>query len=1540
MKKLLILCALFCLISFSLSNIYAQQSCPNVADYSYMPPSIKTNQYVNIMYLLDIGKSMVNYNAYINDKTGAQIPVVGDITDILTGNIYNGYFIPKDIYCYDYIFNGSSFNLMDNNGDRIFDNLTDNISFSDPVKPLYYYKCTDILKEALNSSGSGISIDLGSLTSIITQIIPMLIDVASGALTLNLTVILDILQPLLGIINVNINIPVEKIFDLLMASLGNALNYTTTTRADLVHMLLTGGRKDTIERCVQISDCYSHSTIFGLTGQECPTDYCLEVPIGQIVSIASTAGVAVIDALLASGTLVSLGTLGPILIALLPVVSALLPIISTLLGNASLCLPDPLSNLDCYSQPTPDDCAAAGGDNATMCEWQTRDVILAKNGSYGVEWTSSSTYVPERDCVFKGSILDGVFDNGTRTRGCLEGLIDKMYTWTSDTPRIGSTIYSSLDATTEDNVSTLESKEGYEKINDFIDKNYIVSGLLEGVNSAQKPEDIIKGLPDEAATDKAVNLAKVPLFDANAYNFDIAGTTKTVPCTKNLFFYLSDGLWTDTDPVGSFHNVWLGGEYDNITDIAGKQNIETYAFNMDLTENKTVECVNSMQNTAVFGGYRDYDNNGWPCGYDNGSYPDTSQTEAIHKSCYEWDGNLDGTPDNYFVYNKLDQFVSVTKGIFEMAVEGALEQTYNSTAPAIARYNKDEIGLWVNAFYFPKMIFENTSADWRGDVQAYFLDKNNSIRENDDNSSDTVDNLPADIGDSYKIFTYYDDNKTYTDNLLNFITSSADNKSSQDNESFYSIIALNYGDTYDNLTPVDCNPDNKTLSGNVYPKTLPVWSALFDNVTYPSDSRVIFYNDNTTNNSIISNNFDNTTNTVDTLSGMWCGTNNESIRKIIDEIRSGKNGYLYGDIVNSKPVIVPHTSINNYHNKYNDLSYYDYTNSDIVRKRPTTVIAGSNDGMVHAFYAGEPKTLKIEGQEYKGVYSNKDYNYKLGQELWAFIPYNALPYLQWSNIEGPKYHIPKINYNFTLIDASIGEQGNANAGDDRTADSWRTLLVGTMGFGGKKMEVNNGTDNKTYSSSIFVLDVTNTVLNNGEQNNNKPTFMWEAQLPDNTLALSQPTVIKLGEKQKNGDWYVVVGSGPNDPKADNFTESPKLYFFNLKNGELENTIDMDSYSQYKAIGEIMEVDSNNDYADDALFFGTYDNETGSLYAATINGDISSTEIQSLTGRTTGNSFEAPYFAKPTNTFDEKNNVWVYAASGRLFSDDDMKPIVSENSIQDNSTKQYILGLKFTSGNTDNTNNSNVITINSISSMNLYNATGKKVDVYIDNISCYCAGVYLGPADQNSECGSYKCCQNNNKEYGCQKALKLADNSTLPDEGDVSVQEFARDNFLSSDAQYSGWYIELSAASGNASTNDTSYERAYAAPSVGGGLVNASTYTPISSPCSVKGTTKLYSLYYLTGTPSGQLIFMSDNADIDNILESTNNVNAGNTETMSGSTLVGNSGVSLPPPTGQAMTSVPGNNGKLTTFIGSSRVEQQTPEPANGITSKIILKKVR
>ena len=110
------------------------------------------------------------------------------------------------------------------------------------------------------------------------------------------------------------------------------------------------------------------------------------------------------------------------------------------------------------------------------------------------------------------------------------------------------------------------------------------------------------------------------------------------------------------------------------------------------------------------------------------------------------------------------------------------------------------------------------------------------------------------------------------------------------------------------------------------------------------------------------------------------------------------------------------------------------------------VIVGANDGMVHAFQVSKIKDLDPpsetaqsdttsppgDGISYQTARftdnpqatpdtapdTNCSSGGCLGKELWAYIPFNAVPYLRWY-CEESYCHIPMVDARFTVLDASI-----------------------------------------------------------------------------------------------------------------------------------------------------------------------------------------------------------------------------------------------------------------------------------------------------------------------------------------------------------------------------------------------------------------------------------------------------------------------------------------------------------------------------------------
>lgn len=336
----------------------------------------------------------------------------------------------------------------------------------------------------------------------------------------------------------------------------------------------------------------------------------------------------------------------------------------------------------------------------------------------------------------------------------------------------------------------------------------------------------------------------------------------------------------------------------------------------------------------------------------------------------------------------------------------------------------------------------------------------------------------------------------------------------------------------------------------------------------------------------------------------------------------GVQTWKLGDIIHSSPSVVSDQPVNIYHKKYNDLSYQQFINETSYKNRPSLVFVGANDGMLHAFRVGtivnqpnleEPSKLQNA--------PNDNSTDKVGQEEWAFVPKNAIPYLLWYG-KKDYCHVPTVDYRTIVVDAKIDGQ-------------WRTLLIGTMGFGGKALPETS----PQFSSSIFVLDITNPI---------SPSLKWEKSLEDNTLTLSFPAVVKVGDY-----WYVVAGTGPKDPKGTSF-KSAKIYFYNLSNGNLIKTLNLTGGISAQAVGDIMPIDVDFDYSDDAIYFGTYTETSGNFFRISLKSGSGYKSISALTDSdiTMAVNISRPIFGAPNFTKDELDRLWIYFGTGRFLGDQD------------------------------------------------------------------------------------------------------------------------------------------------------------------------------------------------------------------------------------------------------------------------------------------------
>lgn len=193
-----------------------------------------------------------------------------------------------------------------------------------------------------------------------------------------------------------------------------------------------------------------------------------------------------------------------------------------------------------------------------------------------------------------------------------------------------------------------------------------------------------------------------------------------------------------------------------------------------------------------------------------------------------------------------------------------------------------------------------------------------------------------------------------------------------------------------------------------------------------------------------------------------------------DRTKEGAGGLrarrgVLGDIVNSQPVYVGTPNGQLYKGKTfaGASTYPAFVAANTPDKRTPVVYVGANDGMLHAFEAAT------------------------GKELFAFVPQTAMSVLaDPDGFSSPDYqHVYTVDGDLTVADVYIG-------------GAWKTVLVGSMGRGGR---------------SMFALDVTDP---------SSPKLLWEidqTDVPALGNVLSQPIIGQIA----SGKWRVFVGNGPN-----------------------------------------------------------------------------------------------------------------------------------------------------------------------------------------------------------------------------------------------------------------------------------------------------------------------------------------------------------------------------------------------------------------------------
>ncbi|MDQ0611436.1 type IV pilus assembly protein PilY1 [Variovorax sp. W1I1] len=230
--------------------------------------------------------------------------------------------------------------------------------------------------------------------------------------------------------------------------------------------------------------------------------------------------------------------------------------------------------------------------------------------------------------------------------------------------------------------------------------------------------------------------------------------------------------------------------------------------------------------------------------------------------------------------------------------------------------------------------------------------------------------------------------------------------------------------------------------------------------------------------------------------------------------------HVLGDIVNAEPAYVsaPRSS-------YTDRGYATFKAG--AANRTKVVYQAANDGMLHAFDAAT------------------------GNELWAYLPGNLLDMdlsataTSTSSLVGLTQQSPDFRHRFYVDGTSIAtdvDLSNTQANQPTPpAPSWATVLVGSLGKGGRGYYALNVTDPTAASDAAVASKV-----------------MWEfpnANTPAavrNNIGYSYGTPLNV--KTKAAGWVTLVTSGYNNGSDTSGDGMGHLYVLNTATGALISDI--------------------------------------------------------------------------------------------------------------------------------------------------------------------------------------------------------------------------------------------------------------------------------------------------------------------------------------------------------------------------------------------------
>lgn len=675
------------------------------------------------------------------------------------------------------------------------------------------------------------------------------------------------------------------------------------------------------------------------------------------------------------------------------------------------------------------------------------------------------------------------------------------------------------------------------------------------------------------------------------------------PFSRNLYNY--DGVWNNYDDCSGGgdddHPADDYAYYGHITDIrqggtrelAGKQTIDFFAIST------FGQGTALLREVAKDGGFIDLDSNNVP-------------------SSAEYDMDHDEVPDNF--YDAQDGYEledAVRRTLLAMMARASA-----ASAVSIVSGSTSGEGTVQQAYFQPVKIEGTDQVYWTGYLRSLWIDRYGNMREDSHHAGwlDMKDNTG--IEGDYIVQMFYDVSANPPRTKVRRYRDPDGRGGTV--ASLVLVDEVELGDInnvwnagrwlYDNSaasrsikTFVDADNDGLVDAGEIVPFTTANAATIRPYLTATSNAQ------------------------AETLIQYIRGVDYPNLRP---RILAGSVWKL-GDIIYSTPAFAGKPT-ERYDQIYGDQGTgQGYANFyQTYRERRNLVLVGANDGMIHAFNAGRFIANTDPTSNAKGRLD--EMGQALGKEMWAYVPKNLLPHLQW--LTKTNYcHVYYQDLKIKITDVRIFSS------DAVHPDGWGTILIAGMRFGGYPYTVGAN----TYRSAYVCIDITDP---------DNPAPLWEINAPDMGFTVSYPCIGHVG-----GQWFAVVGAGPTSFDGSS-SRVPKIYVINIGTGQIVRSINTSDANC--SIGDCISVDINLNGQTDVFYFGTYGRwatAAGRMYRLV-------THSSSDPGTWTLNTLidvQRPITAGPVVAKDEFNKFWVYFGTGRYLSNND----------EGDATPQYLVGIQ-------------------------------------------------------------------------------------------------------------------------------------------------------------------------------------------------------------------------------------------------------------------------